>query len=195
MNGWCRSRRRSSISLTFVAIAICATSALALAEPATPTLSSRDVEVLTTVLTHFATRKDTWPANPRGYIAIEPKTAGTDWLLSGLLQSGSLRKLVPASVIPDLTKRNAGPNLVPADLAAAAHVRIQTREEAGDFIMDNHDIATLITPYTPGYSSDGTQAVVVLSFNWSVHTGYVIYLLQHKEARWSVVKNHLDAFL
>ena len=187
--------RRSSISLTFLAIAICATPALALAEPATPTLSPRDVEVLTTVLTHFATRNDTWPANPGGCIAIEPKTASTDWLLSGLLQSGPLRKVLPAAVIPDLTKRNAGPHLVPADLARAAHVRIQTREEAGDFIMDNHEIATLITPYTPGYSSDGTQAMVVLSFNWSIHTGYVIYVLRLKEARWSVVKSYIDAFL
>ncbi len=166
-----------------------------LAEPAIPTLSPRDVEVLTTVLRHFATRNDTWPANPGGYIAIEPKTAVTDWLLTGLLKSGALRKLVPAAVIIDLTKRNDGPHLVPADLAPAAHVRIQTREEAGDFTMDNHEIATLITPYTPGYSSDGTQAMVVLSFNWSIHTGYVVYVLRLKEARWSVVKSSLDAFL
>ena len=61
--------------------------------------------------------------------------------------------------------------------------------------MDNHEIATLITPYTPGYSSDGTQAMVVLSFNWSIHTGYVIYVLRLKEARWSVVKSYIDAFL
>jgi hypothetical protein len=155
------------------------------------------VEVLTTVLTHFATRKDTWPANPGGYIAIEPETASTDWLLSGLLKAGPLRKLAPADVVADLTKRNAGPQLVPSELAQAAQVRIQTQAEAGDFLHGggNHEIATLITPYAPGYSTDGTQAVVVLSFNWAVHTGYVIYRLRLKDDRWSVVTSHLDAFL
>jgi hypothetical protein len=185
------------IFLTFLAVATCSAPMLALAEPEPPTLSPRDVEVLTTVLTHFAARKDTWPANPGGYIAIEPKTAGIDWLLSGLLKTDPLRKFVPAYVVADLAKRNAGPQLVPADLAPAAQVRIQTQEEVGDFLHGggNHEIATLITPYAPGYSTDGTQAVVVLSFNWAVHTGYVIYKLRLKNDRWSVVTSHIDAFL
>jgi hypothetical protein len=163
-------------------------------------IADRDTPVLTVVLSHFSSRRDTWPVNPKGYMAIEPQTRTvaaqmrTSDFLEQLRETG---KQIPLEAVSDFIRRNQHSNSIPADLASAARVRVLTREQAqGDSLaMLKQEIAHLVTAYNPGYTRDGTTAIVRLDFNWSVHGAYATYLVQKREKGWSVIASELTVFL
>jgi hypothetical protein len=163
-------------------------------------IADRDTTVLTVVLSHFSSRRDTWPANPKGYIAIEPQTRTvpaqmrTSEFLEQLRETG---KRIPLGAVSDFIRRNQHSNSIPVPLASAAQVPVLTREQAkGDSpAMLKPEIAHLVTAYNPGYTGDGKTALVRLDFNWSVHSAYVTYLVQKREEGWYVVASELTVFL
>jgi len=164
-------------------------------------IADRDTPVLTIVLAHFSSRRDTWPVNPKGYTAIEPQTRTvaaqirTSDFLEQLHETG---KKIPLEAVSDFIRRNQHSNSIPADLASAARVRVLTREQAkGDSIaMLKPEIAHFVTAYNPGYTRDGKTALVRLDFNWSVHGAYATYLVQKRgEKGWFVIASELTVFL
>jgi hypothetical protein len=162
-------------------------------------LSGRDVAVLTAVLSHFASRPDTWPATPGGYIAVSPDTdvvppdTRPDAFLDEL---NRIRKLIPMEAVADFDRRNHNKQAVPPVLAKTVRIRIQSLEEAGGSPIGfhNHQIATFITTYAPGYTTDGTKALVRFRFNWAVHGADATYLLRLKQDKWSVLASELTVF-
>jgi hypothetical protein len=181
-----------------VACVFCCISLAAIADDAR-SIADRDTAVLTVVLSHFSSRRDTWPANPKGYTAIEPqtKTVATQIRTSDFLeQLHDTRRRAPLEAVSDFIRRNQHSNSIPALLASTARVQVLTREQAkGDSIaMLKPDIAHLVTAYNPGYTRDGKTALVRLEFNWSIHSAYATYLVQKREEGWSVAASELTVF-
>jgi hypothetical protein len=183
-----------------VCILACLASAAAESRAAAP-LSERDVAVLAVAFTHFGARSDTWPARPNGYVAVNPetKTLGTragapDAFLEELHK---IREKVPSDAVGDFIRRNRIKSSIPATITKAAPVRIQSEEQAGGWPigMNNHEIGSFITAFSPGYSADGTAALVRFSFNWSEHGAYATYVLRLREGVWSVEASERSVYL
>jgi hypothetical protein len=52
-------------------------------------------------------------------------------------------------------------------------------------------VKTLVTLTKPGYSADGNQAFVNLSFVWSIHGAEARYVLRRAGPGWEVACSHL----
>ncbi len=67
-------------------------------------LEDRDAAVPNLVISHFASRRDTWPANPNGYIAISPQTSTVAAQLRAsdvVEQLPEMRKRIPSEAVSD----------------------------------------------------------------------------------------------
>jgi hypothetical protein len=163
-------------------------------------LSDRDVAVLGVAFTHFRARSDTWPARPNGYVAVNPDTetlrtgAAPDAFLEELHK---IREKVPSDAVGDFIRRNRSRSSIPTTITKAAPVRIQSEEQAGGWPigMNNHEIGSFVTAFSPGYSADGTAALVRFSFNWSIHGATATYVLRLKQGVWSVEASELTIYL
>jgi hypothetical protein len=163
-------------------------------------LLDRDVAALGAAIAHFGTRTDTWPARPKGYIAVNPQTAiiGSEARPDGFLEElHEIRGSVPTDAVGDFIRRNRTKNDIPDSITKVTTVRIQTEEQAGGapIGLNNHEIGRFITAFTPGYTSDGTTALVRFSFNWSIHGAYATYILKLKHGVWSAVASELTIYL
>jgi hypothetical protein len=182
-----------------VCIFACLASAAGESRAAAP-LSDRDVAVLAVTFVHFRARSDTRPARPNGYVAVSPETetlrtgAAPDAFLKEL---NRIREKVPSDAVGDFIHRNRIKSSIPATLTKAAPVRIQSEEQAGGrpIGLNNHEIGSFITAFSPGYSADGTAALVRFSFNWSVHSAYATYALRLNQGVWSVEASELTIYL
>lgn len=173
--------------------AFVAVMAIVTADPAW--CASRDVEVMATVLEHFAARTDSMSMHHAGITLIRHDTyPWTAELIRGL----SLRRDEAGCEIPEeLYDRLIESNVVaqPAALLiptsdkwrlAQAHEEQFSRIDILDKTSDGQLIKTVAHVSMPAYSRRGEAAFVTFFFRWSIHQAVAQYLMRKHPNGWRV---------
>jgi hypothetical protein len=160
-----------------------------------------DRAVVTTVLEHFANRRDAHFYDASAILVIiadTDKTRGTDSDYQYLNQ-GEGNCAIPQPLYLSLRKRNSTPASA-AQLAGKSSLwRFVTSKEAETISpafppppgRERELMKTLVTLTKPGYSADERSAFVNLSFLWSIHGAEAQYLLRRVGSSWEVACSHL----
>lgn len=161
-----------------------------------------DQAVIEAALTHFAARKDAWFYDNSAPLAIWPRIEKSRWTADSYqyFNQGEGNCAVEQSLFEALRKRNqvGGPS---SELLAKSDAWRLVRAEEEKTIspafppppgVHRAPIKTLARLSRPGYSVDGSRALVFFSFNWSIHGADAQYVLTRANGTWVVACSHLS---
>ena len=158
-----------------------------------------DREALRAVLTHFHERQDLQGVGSSGSMLLVPDTyVWTRQSLEGFRQNRADECQIPEALYEALYARSATRQL--GDVIQRQHGwRMATREQlAPERLLErvsDPSIRTSVSVSAPGFSNDGRQAVVVLSFSTGAHGALARYRLTLEGGSWSVVCSQMNYYL
>jgi hypothetical protein len=179
---------------------------------ATPTVpDERDRQVLETLLLHLLadTKFDmTWVSTNRATIVLHTRTPeGTGFLMSHQIRSDIGGHSLPDDAEQDLRNRNsprdARPNTYDAVSASFTNLTFSSGivvadltdkwggRHSGSFKEAHPKARGWVEAYLPGYSKDGTRAVVRAGVGPSAHGAMVTSLVEKRDAKWAVKWHHI----
>lgn len=179
--------------LIFVIVSIVAAAACS------PKASDPDREVLIAVLTHFHQRQDLQGVSASGFMLLEPDThVWSRQSLESLQEDRADECQIPQPLYEGLYARGDARPLGDV-IAGQQGWRVATREQlAPEHLLQrlsDQSIRTLVSVSKAGFSKDGRQAAVVLSFTTGVHGALARYRLARASGGWSIACSQLNYYL
>jgi hypothetical protein len=163
-----------------------------------------DVEAISAALVHLAQRDDATFPNKHGLLLVEPTSAV--WTTQDLQTFGIYTRrnecqprLEPMDLV---VSRNSAPLPLQNMLSPSIGWRFVGTAEASKagegFPLQTSDgtpIKTVASISLPAFSNDGTEALVLVSFPWSVHTAIAEYVLTTNDSdEWKVKCSELHIY-
>jgi hypothetical protein len=180
---------RILLSLLVVVVPGCATNAV-VEGPAEPQVEQlpNDAEVIGSVLRYFAASEDAGLTHRERVFIVYPHSKlasfeSVDWTVATLKKCGDLSGFreswhARANGIFDLA----------GVLPNSTVWRIASPKELGLGMsgLYQRKIATGVQVFAPAYDASGTSAAVPVSFLWSVHMAYGVFIATQKDGAWRV---------
>jgi hypothetical protein len=159
-------------------------------------LGADDRSVITTVLEHFANRTDAHFYDDSAKLAVWPRTErvrsasfGYDYFNQGEGHCAVERALYESYVKRNAESRSVG-NLLGESEKWRRVLATEEKTVSPAFPpppgIERKPIKTLVTLTRPAYSRDGSLALVVLRFNWSIHGAEARYVVKRSDNAWAV---------
>ncbi len=166
-------------------------------EPAKNNL--RDQSVLNVVLLDLMTYSgDDYPANakkiPPNEIYFRPNANNRPQTINDVLRRTDEKKWKQLTTQQHKLSKEAAQNLVArtntgdffTDFKAKdKRIHLYPKQKKVDFL--DPDRKRPFQAWTPGYSKDGTLALVRLTFSWSIHGAESTYILLKEDKKWKVI--------
>lgn len=160
-----------------------------------------EVHPLAVALIHFRNRGNGWftkSSDERNRVWVDYRYAARAdsfeamnlrWELVG--QGWSVPDDARLDMVRRLEARETLPVAVLPDFAHVVDFERDPPNDIWDFQERHPEVRYWVTLLPPGYSADGTQAIICFHFGPTIHGSSAIYLLERRPGGWRVVRHHV----
>ena len=155
-----------------------------------------DTVVLTSVLADFANRTDTMSGPAEGVLLIQSETSV--WTPEKIgyysLRSRTKNCRVSSELFDSLASKNSASISTTTLITPTKRWRVLSKGEEESILSSRYldrtvrgeRVKTVVELSNPAYSPSGSNALVLLSFRWSIHGALAKYQLQKTGSVWKV---------
>lgn len=163
-----------------------------------PTGPDVDKEVIAVVLEDFANWKEATFGELEGVLELKPDSlANPDGTAQNVRALASeITDHLDNEAVDAFVERNRSAAPVASLISGSQWARLRQPAAADTYSLGPPDGAKAVGYLTlPGYSADGSRALVQIRHSWSMHGAVVTYVLSREQGHWKVVARDQAVFL
>jgi hypothetical protein len=163
-----------------------------------PVTPKDDGQVISVAVQDFANWKGATFGDREGILEVDAETKADPNGTANAVKSWAhnIAGRIDNDLIDAFVRRNRSGQPVAALITGSAWVRIREPGSQNDFPWDLPKGAKAVGTLTlPGFSSDGSRALLLIHHTWSIHGAIVTYVLSKQGGVWHVVARDQVVFL